>query len=430
MITTVAIVSLGCPKNTADSDMLAGLLSNAGFDLVALPEQADAVIVNTCGFIRPACEESLDTIMELASLKREGRLKRLLVCGCLSERYGEELRRELPEADRLFGVAEKDCHSILSELMNARDVRVTPSPRRIPAGPYAYVKISEGCDRSCSFCTIPWIRGGYRSRPQAEIEAEVELLVGHGIKEMVLVGQDTGAWGEDTGGVSRLPALLESLASRFDAWFRLMYLQPDRVGEDLIDTIAAHANVCDYFDIPFQHASEQVLRRMGRWGSEEEFLGLISGIRSALPQAAIRTSLIVGFPGETERDFEVLAGFVRRARFDYAGLFLFSPEEGTLAAKLDGGVQESVALERHRMLGDLADDIGWDRLRRRKGARLDVLVEGISDEEGGASRGRSQYQAPEVDGECLIRNLRARVGEVVGVSVTGTDDYDMICERA
>lgn len=427
-VSKVSIVSLGCPKNTADTDLLAGTLRNAGLDVVEDPSKADAVIVNTCGFIRAACEESLDVIMELGEMKRGGEIEKLLVCGCMGERYGEELRRELPEADRLFGLVEQDRDDILADLLGGRDVQVEAAARAVPSTPYAYVKISEGCDRKCAYCTIPWIRGPLRSRPREEIEGEVATLAGSGVREIVLVGQDTAAWGDDLPGKPRVWGLVGGLAESFDVWFRLMYLQPDRVGEELVTAVAAHDNVCDYFDIPFQHASSSVLRSMRRPGDSPAFLGLLERIRTRMPAAAIRTTLIVGFPGETERDFEELADFVRAARFDYAGVFPYSPEAGTEALLLPAPIEEAVARERHRMLVDLIDEIGWSKVEQRIGSRLDVLVEGESGEQEYPCEGRSQFQAPEVDGVCLLEE-EEKTGALVRAKVVATEGYDMICRK-
>lgn len=424
MTTSVAIVTVGCPKNSADSDFLASRLVAAGLEILDDPREADAIVVNTCGFIKAACEESLDTIMELASLGLGSR--RLVVCGCLSERYGDALRRDLVEADAVFGLAERSADDIAAFLTGRPPGKSTE--RLKPSTAYAHVKISDGCDRTCSFCTIPAIRGPYRSRTAQQIEAEVKRLVDAGTKEIILVGQDTAWWGRDLKGRPTISSMLRDLARQYEVWFRLMYLQPDGVTDELIQTVAAFDNICSYFDVPFQHASERVLRRMRRTGDGEAFLRLIDRIRTRAPEAAIRTSLIVGFPGETDGDFELLADFLRRAQADYAGLFIYSAEQGTAAAALADPVDEDVALARHRMLADLADDVGWRRAASRIGARLDVLIEETVSEQDSCSEGRSQFQAPDVDGICLVRGA-AEPGDLMRGRVEETDGYDMICGR-
>lgn len=423
----VALVTVGCPKNSADTDLLSAQIAAAGLDVVSDPASADAIIVNTCGFISSASEESLDTIMELASFKRDGTCTRLIVCGCLPARYGNELAVELAEADAVFGLATQCATHIISYLTGRlADQIPCAAPRLRPATHYAYVKVSDGCDRACSFCTIPAIRGHYRSRPLLDIEAEVADLVATGIKEIILVGQETTSWGRDLAGRPTIASLLSRLSTSHDVWFRLMYLQPDGVADELIEAVADLSNVCSYFDIPFQHASRDVLSRMRRQGSAESFLNLLERIRALAPGAALRTSLIVGFPGETEADFERLVAFVRSAGLDYAGLFAFSPEEGTAAASMSNQLASELIAERHRLLADLADDIASSRAASRIGQEFDVLVDLDDTEQESASEGRSQCQAPDIDGVCRLDEHHAP-GSLVHVQVRDSDGYDLIC---
>ncbi len=428
----VAIVTVGCPKNVADSDVLSSHLAAAGLRIAEDPNAADVIIVNTCGFIAAATEESIDLILDLAELRRGGSCKKLLVCGCMVQRHRDQLVAELPEVDDFFGLAESCADEIVAALApaarSARSRGGVRSRLRPPTG-YAYVKISDGCDRACTFCTIPSIRGAYRSRPSQKIEAEVDALVRQGVGEVILVGQDTAAWGRDLPGSEGVQRLLARLARRHDVWFRLMYLQPEGVTEELIRTVASHDNVCNYFDIPFQHAARGILCRMGRLGDGAAFLALIERVRDAIPDAALRTSLIVGFPAETERDFGELAEFVRLARLDYAGVFAYSREEGTPAASLGDHIDPDVVGERARMLGDLADDIGAERAAARVGREVDVRLEPSVLQQEYPCEGRSQFQAPEVDGVCLVRGETPSDG-VLRVRVIETDGYDMICEPA
>lgn len=426
----VAIVTVGCPKNTADSDLLSSHAAAAGLDIVDDPLEADAIVVNTCGFIAAACEESLDTILELAELKSEGKCRLLMVCGCMVERYPGQLEEDLPEVDVFFGLAEP-CAADIARCLTAEAGAAAGTPRAVvsrtfPATSYAYVKISDGCDRSCTFCTIPAIRGRYRSRQAKEIETEVAVLVKQGVREIILVGQETSKWGSDLGGNESLPWLLARLACRESTWFRVMYLQPDGVTDDLIETIATLDNVCSYFDIPFQHAQQSILRRMGRGGGMADFLDLIGRVRERIRDVALRTSLIVGFPGETDTDFAAMCAFVREARIDYAGVFAYSPEQGTKAAELAGAVDADTVAERLRMLSDLAFEIGSQRVAERVGSGLDVVVDARQVEQEYRSEGRSQFQAPEIDGVCLLRH-ELTPGRIVSVRVKETDGYDMIC---
>ncbi len=423
---TVAFITLGCAKNEVDSRDMARLLAQAGYRIADDPERADAIIVNTCSFIQPATEESIEAILDAAALEgvRKGAVP-LVVAGCMPARYGDELAPELPEAAAFVPCSREDSIvEVLDGLLGGSPARPDEAPGA-PAedgDPSAYVKISDGCDRFCSYCTIPFIRGRYRSFPQRDIEREVAALVAAGKREIVLIAQDTGRWGADLPEPSTLAALAAALAEAHpDVWFRLMYLQPEGITDELIEAVASHENICSYFDIPLQHCNGDILKAMNRTGDAGAFLDLIGKLRRALPDAALRTTLICGFPGETEERFEELCDFVEEAELDYVGIFPFSPEEGTRAAGLPGQVDDQTKQERTQRLRDIADAVSSAVIARRVGREVPVLVCGI--EEDGQRFGRTQAQAPEVDGATFVD--RGRPGEFVACRLTDSLIYEM-----
>ena len=424
----ISLITMGCAKNEVDSAAMARALSEAGYDTSASPDEADVVIVNTCSFIQSATEESLEAIFEAAALPAVERGDAaLIVAGCMPARYGDALAEELTEARAFVPCSkEDDIVAVVDGILGY--VRGTePLPRTVSApaqaGPvFAYVKISDGCDRFCSYCTMPASRGRYHSFPFEQVRADVARLVDAGVREVDLIAQDTGRWGADLPEPTSLAALVGRLAEEFPStWLRVMYVQPEGVTDELLDAMAAHPNVCPYLDVPLQHVDARLLRAMNRTGSGEEFLALAERILERLPGATLRTTLIAGFPGETEEQFEALCAFVEEAPFDYVGVFPYSREEGTRAAELPGQLDEEEKAERARALREVADAVGAARVSQRVGRRMDVLVEGV--EEDGQVFGRAQCQAPEVDGATFLD--RGVPGQVVAALIGDTLMYEM-----
>jgi ribosomal protein S12 methylthiotransferase len=423
----VAFVTLGCPKNEVDSDRMAASLTGS-FDLVADIDAADAVVVNTCAFIREATEESIAVILDVAGeWKAASSGRRLVVTGCMPSRYGDELAASMPEVDAFVPVTdETGLVRVLCELLGRPAPAAPPAPARLAPGPSAYLQISDGCHRSCTFCVIPRIRGDYHSRPSAEILAEARSLVAAGARELILIGQDTSSWGRDLPDRPVLAGLVRELASVDGlAWLRLMYVQPDEITVDLLEAIASSPVVCRYLDMPLQHASRDVLTRMGRRGDAGEYLRLIGVVRDLLPGASLRTTLISGFPGETPADARRLVDFVRKAGIDYVGVFPYSQEEGTKAAVMKDQVSTRTRVARAQRLRDEADAIGFERVAGLVGSTLEVLVEGIDEE--GTTVGRHRGQAPEIDGVVLLDRCLAP-GTIVNAVVTDSLGYDLIAE--
>lgn len=425
---SVAFVTLGCAKNEVDTEHMRDRVSEAGYLLTDNPETADAVVVNTCSFIQAATEESLEAIFEAADLPnvREGGAA-LIVAGCMPARYGDDLASELTEAGAFVPCShEDDIAFVLAGVIG----EATPCPEVPPKetgakqlGPVsAYVKISDGCDRFCSFCTIPYIRGRYHSFSLDEIRAEISVKVAAGVREIVLIAQDTGRWGEDFEAPSTLAELVSTIAEEYpDTWFRVMYLQPEGLTDEYLEAVATHSNVCDYFDIPLQHVDPSILKNMNRSGSRAAFEDLLVRVRNRIPHATLRTTLIAGFPGETEEQFEDLCAFVEEAGFDYIGVFPYSREEGTRAFKLPEQVEDDERAERAQRLRDIADAVCAPRVAERIGYELDVLVEGR--EEDTQLFGRAMCQAPEVDGVTYLK--QGEVGQIVRVRIEDTLLYEM-----
>jgi ribosomal protein S12 methylthiotransferase len=422
----VHVVTLGCPKNEVDSDRMAASLA-AGFRLVGEPDEADVVVVNTCAFIREATEESIEVVMSFATgwkAARPGRV--LVVAGCMPSRYGDDLVSAMPEADAFVNVADEASIGAVVARLTRTDPPVAPAGRRrLVPGPSAYLQVSDGCHRACTFCAIPAIRGPYVSRPADELAAEAAALVSEGARELVLVGQDVSAWGRDLPGKPVLAELVRTLARTPGlAWLRLMYVQPEGVTPELLEVMAGEPAVVGYLDMPLQHASRSVLRRMGRTGDGAEFLRLIGIVRSMVPGVALRTTLIAGFPGETRHESETLAAFVRDARLDYTGVFAYSPEEGTAAASLPGQVPLRTRRSRAQRLRDIADEVGGARAAALVGRELEVLALGTED---GEPYGRHRGQAPDVDGVVLL-DREVEPGSLVTVTIVDSLGYDLVGE--
>lgn len=442
----VGMVSLGCPKNLVDSEVMMGLLTRQGYEITADSSAADVLVVNTCGFIDSARQESVNTILEMAQLKQTGNLKRLIVAGCLVERYREDLQREIPEIDGCIGVNQlKEIESLVEPnghrvLPVYSDGAAAPelflydetTPRLRATAPYtAYVKIAEGCDHTCAFCIIPKLRGVFRSRSPESILREVEMLAAQGVKEFVLISQDTTTYGSDLALPNGLARLVDSIAAVPGVeWVRFLYCYPTAITNELLDVMASRENVCNYFDIPLQHASRRVLGRMRRGGNREAYERMIERIRERVPGVAIRTTFIVGFPGEREEDFDELLAFVRSAQFDRVGVFTYSDEENSAAFELDEKVDPVVAKGREQRLMKEQARISLSRNRRLVGTQVKVLLEGKSKETDLLLEGRMESQAPEIDGSVLINDLpdgsTACPGDFVTVEITEAHDYDLI----
>ncbi len=421
----VAFITLGCPKNEVDTDRMRAAVGASTFTLAEEPDDADIVVVNTCSFIQDATEESVNTVLDIAAQwlpERDGR--HIIVAGCMPARYGEELTEAMPEVAAFVPVAEEGALLDVLERITGVDGSVAAeAPTRTISGPSAYLQISDGCHRECAYCTIPSIRGPYVSRTNAEIVAEARELVALGAREIVLIGQDITAYGRDLDSGDTLADVVRAVAAVPGVdWLRLMYVQPDGVTDELLAAIAENPNVCHYLDIPLQHASKPVLRAMKRSGDSASFLALLERIRDVLPDVVLRTTLIAGFPGETTADVRELRRFLTAARFDYVGVFIYSPEEGTAAAELDDQVPLRTRRARAQRLRDLADEIGFERAAARVGSVVQVLVEGIDPDEG-VVIGRWRGQAPEIDGLVVLDGGTA--GEIVSATIVDSLGYDL-----
>lgn len=420
----VCFVTLGCAKNEVDTNNMKQLVLDAGYSIVEDPEAAQAVVINTCTFIQSATEESIDSIFELAGLPSvsNGEAK-LIIAGCMPARYGSDLEDELTEADAFLPCAqEKNIVDLLNNLIGPAKANEPLGDQALCHAASQYVKISDGCNRFCSYCTIPYIRGRYHSFTYDQIRKDVVTALSRGAGEIVLIAQDTGRWGDDFEEPLSLAWLMDSLASEFkEAWFRVMYLQPEGITDELLQVMAKHKNICSYLDIPLQHVDEQILKAMNRKGSEEEFVALIEHIKEVIPDVTLRTTLIAGFPGETDEQFEALCDFVDEGYFDYVGVFAYSQEDGTRAAKLEDQIDEDEKNDRAQRVRDLADAVCIPRVAERVGQTVQVLIEGI--EEDGQLFGRAQCQAPEVDGVIYVED--AEIGSIVNVTITDTLLYEM-----
>jgi len=435
----VHLTTLGCPKNQVDSELMLGMLAGAGFAVAERAEDAECLVVNTCAFIDRAREESVATILELAQLKEQGSCRALIVTGCLTQRYGGEIMREMPEIDGILGTT--DLHRIVDlvrQAANRQDwATAAPpgylydaaTPRLLSTRvPYAYVKIAEGCDMGCTFCAIPQFRGRHRSRPLGDVVEEVAGLTERGIQEAILVSQDTLAYGRDLPGNGDIGDLLLALGETRMPWIRPMYLHPAHVTDRLVDRWA-RARVVPYLDLPIQHGDDGVLRAMRRGVTARRMREIVGGFRRTLPGVTIRTTVLVGFPGETEAAFENLLGFVEEVQFDRLGVFTYSPEEDTPAAGLDGQVPRDVAAERAAQVQELQDGIVWQRARRLIDTETEVLVDGPSADPAFAWEARTAGQAPEIDGVVYLRG-RFEAGRFARVRIVEVEGYELVGARA
>ena len=426
------LISLGCPKNTVDSEAVSNLLEDAGWESVAKPRQADLLVVNTCGFIEQARQESYAMLRELARSKRRG--QRLLAMGCLSQRYGLEVQRQVPGVDGCLGTREwANIVSCAEQLMGvAPTARIRPHDQvsvvtpmtRQAAGASAYLKIADGCSAPCAFCAIPMIKGPQRSKPRAAILKEAGELVLQGVQEIILIAQDTTAYGRDLGQTDGLPRLITSILESVPQlpWLRLMYAYPQHITADLIETMASHPQVCHYLDLPLQHAHPDTLRRMKRSPDVKAVQQLIADLRQAMPDIALRTAFIVGYPGETEAEFDTLLQFMAEIRFDKVGIFAYSPEEGTPAIGLPGQVAEETAEQRYARAMELQQEISLQRNQLQVGRILRVLVEGTGE---GVTVGRCYRDAPEIDGYVLLHG-EWETSAMVRARIEKAGEYDLM----
>jgi ribosomal protein S12 methylthiotransferase len=435
---SVHLISLGCPKNTADSELMLGALVRAGFDVTMDPQQAQVLLVNTCAFIEPAKKESIDAILAAAEMKKSGAGKRLVVAGCLSQRYGSELREQFPEVDIFVGTGNfLDLPELLrrSERPELRPIPYAGAAHLLPAAaaprirtgdPFsAYLKVSEGCDHRCAFCIIPKIRGRHESRPLDDLEAEARQLAASGVREINLIAQDLTAYGRDLEPRASLAALLHRLAPvEGIRWIRLLYCYPNFVTDELLAAIASLEKVVKYIDMPLQHADDAMLRAMKRERSADALRRLLERVRAAIPGVALRTSFIVGFPGETEAAFATLVDFVREQQFDRVGVFTYSREENTAACDLAGQLPEGVKRRRRAELMEVAAEISLARNRGLVGRELEVMVEGAAPGRATRLRARTAAQAPEIDGMVLLSG-EGEPGEIVSARIERASTYDL-----
>lgn len=442
----VGFISLGCPKNQVDSEVMLGLLTAEGFELTSKDKEADVLIVNTCGFIEQAKQESIDTIIELGHLKETGRCQVLIATGCLTQRYQEDLLKELPELDAIVGtgdfpkivqlcrrlLAQKQEKASQSEIVSwtgSPTFVYSPQTPRLRIGPrhWAYVKISEGCHRTCSFCIIPGIRGGLQSRPVDSVVEEVRRLADEGVVEINLIAQDMSSYGIDLGHKGDLIRLLEQLVKVSGIrWIRLLYLYPHRFPKGLTDLMASEEKLCNYIDMPLQHIDDEILRRMNRGGDSREIRALLAGFREKIPEVILRTTFIVGFPGETDEQFARLCDFVKEMRFDRLGVFTYSPEEGTAAHPLGDPISEAVKKRRRDQLLKLQSKISLKKNSCLIGTTQTVLVDGPSEESEYLLFGRTAGHAPEIDGGVIIADADAKPGDIISVEITQASHYDLV----
>ncbi|MEA3488935.1 MAG: 30S ribosomal protein S12 methylthiotransferase RimO [Candidatus Omnitrophota bacterium] len=438
----IYVLSLGCPRNLLDSEVLLGLLEKKGFDISEVPEGADMAIVNTCGFIEDSKRESVDIILQLADMKKDGKIKSLVVTGCLSQRYPSELMDEIKEIDGVFGTSDFiRIPGMIDTLLSGKKIReVNRKPdflydhlyeRSILTPPhYVYVKIQEGCSNRCSYCVIPGLKGPCRSRSIASVLEEVKILKDkHDMKEIVLIGQDTTSFGIDRTGRPELAELLKSVSALVpDAWTRLLYTHPARFTDDLVSVIAETDNICKYIDLPIQHVNDRILQKMNRRVAKREIEALLGRLRGRIKDITLRTSVIVGFPGETEDEFKELLDFLANVKFDRLGAFLYSREEGTLAHNFEGQVPEDVKKERFDKVMKLQREISADKNLAFLGKSLKTLIDEEDPSDPEQFVGRSQMDAPEVDGVIYLKGENLRAGHFTDVRVTGTMEYDLIGE--
>lgn len=433
-------ISLGCDKNLVDSEMMLGLLNQAGYTITDNEQEAEVIIVNTCSFIQDAKEESIQTLLEMGQLKENGVCKVLIAAGCLAQRYHQEIAEEIPEVDGIVGTASYDAVVSVVEAALRKERKEALEPiDRLPVivpgrllttgGWYAYLKIAEGCDKHCTYCIIPKIRGKYRSIPMEDLLLQAEELAKQGVKELILVAQETTIYGQDLYGKKMLPALLQKLAAVSGiVWIRILYCYPEEITDELIEVIRTEKKICHYLDIPIQHASDLVLQQMGRKTNQKQLIQMIEKLRQRIPDIVLRTTLIAGFPGETQQQHEEVMAFVDKMEFERLGVFAYSAEEDTAAAHLPNPVAEEVKERWRDEIMELQQEIAFERAQDQVGRQLMVLIEGKLTEEN-AYIGRSYMDAPNVDGYVFVTTDEELLsGDFVQVRITGAAEYDLIGE--
>lgn len=437
----VLFISLGCDKNTVDSEMMLGILSSHGYEITDSEDDAQAAVVNTCCFIGDAKQESIENILQMSELRKNGQLKALIVTGCLGQRYTEDIHKEIPEVDAILGISSWDkIADTLDSIIKEDKVEDTLADIQSPAlcgydrllttgGHFAYLKIAEGCNKRCTYCVIPYVRGNYRSVPMETLVKEAKRLVDRGVKELILVAQETTLYGVDLYGEKSLPKLLKELAKIEGLrWIRILYCYPEEITEELIETIKNEPKVCHYLDIPIQHASDNILRAMARKTTRSEITESIKKLRKAIPDIALRTTFITGFPGETADDHRQMADFVKEIRFDRLGAFTYSREEGTKASELKGQKMEWIKRKRRNRIMAIQQQIAWDKAAKMTGKVVDVMIEGKLVNEG-VYVGRTYKDAPGVDGQVFVECSRELLsGDFVKVKVTESREYDLVGE--
>ncbi len=433
----IMFISLGCDKNTVDTEFMLGLIRERGYSLTNEENEADAIVINSCAFIKDAQQESINAIIEAAEYKKTGKLKRLVVAGCLAQRYAGEIKKEIPEVDAIVGTTaiDKICDALEGKGDFVEDTDRLPLPdvnRVVTTGAYySYLKIAEGCDKHCSYCIIPSLRGRFRSIPMERLVSEAEFLAEGGTKELVLVAQETTVYGTDIYGKKMLPELLKRLC-RIEglSWIRVMYCYPEEITDELIDTLAAEPKLCHYLDLPIQHASDRILKRMGRRTDRAALEAIIAKIRKKIPDVCLRTSLISGFPGETEEDHAELLDFVEKTGFERLGDFTYSKEEGTPAAKFPDQVPQRIKNKRRKDIMTLQQKISLEKGKAKVGSVMDVMVEGKLPEDN-IWIGRSYMDAPGVDGYVFLHSDREHMsGDIVKVRITASKEYDLVGDIA
>ena len=436
----LGLVSLGCPKNLVDSEVMLGLIREKAFEITNDPSEADIIIVNTCGFIESAKAESINTILQMAEYKQEGACKHLIMTGCLGQRYADELFENIPEVDAIVGKNSfTEIAWVIDEVMKGRrfvyldEAGYVPNqPRMLTTPSYmAYLKIAEGCDNRCSYCAIPQICGPYTSRPYEDVMAEAKELAASGIKEIIVVAQDTTRYGEDLYGKLMLPQLLKDLNDLEGVeWIRVMYLYPNNFNDELIEAFATLDKVCKYIDIPLQHASDALLSSMNRFDTKAEVEALLQKLRTRIPEIVIRTTFIVGFPGETDEDFEILKDFVAAQRFENAGVFQYSQEDGTVAGSMPNQIPEEVKENRYHELMALQAEISEELHQEMEDKELTVVIEGFDEENPELAAARSYREAPEIDGNIFVEAAGdLNIGDYVKVRILQGFTYEMVAER-
>lgn len=436
----IYFVSLGCDKNLVDSEMMITSLRKAGHQIIDNEEDAEIIVVNTCCFIGDAKEESINTLISMGEYKENANCKLLVAAGCLAQRYHEEIKSEIPEVDVIIGTMSYESlieaieiglqkKGVTTERLESIDYLPKPLHDRdsMSGGYFAYLKIAEGCDKCCTYCIIPKVRGKYRSVPMEDLLAQAKHLVENGAKELILVAQETTLYGKDLYGEKSLPKLLEQLSEIEDLrWIRILYCYPEEITEEIIDAVKRLPKVCNYLDIPIQHGSDHILKRMGRWTNQQEIIDIVDKLRTAIPDIALRTTLITGFPGETEKDFEELKAFVKKMRFERLGVFTYSQEEDTKAAEFEEQIEQDVKEARKNEIMEIQQGIAFEHCQAQIGRVLDVMIEGSLPDEG-VYIARTYMDSPDIDGYVFVEsdwNLMS--GDFVTVEIIGADEYDLI----